>query len=57
MAQVRGLLCIAPDDRPDRVGLEYGAGRRGADGDQKIGRWYVQDYEEFIPTALVIITR
>ena len=48
--QVTGLLDIAPDDRPD---LESGAPRRGLDGDRaKIGRWDVQYYEEFIPTAL-----
>jgi len=29
VAQVYGLLCIAPDDRPDRVGLESGARRCG----------------------------
>jgi len=53
VAQVSGLLDIAPDDRPDRVGLEAGARRRGPDGDRaKIGRWDVQYYEEFIPTAL-----
>jgi acetyl-CoA acetyltransferase len=43
VAQVSGLLDIAPDDRPDRVGLEAGARRRGPDGDRaKIGRWDVQ---------------
>ena len=53
MAQVSSLLCIASDDRPDRVGLESGARRRGLDGDRaKIGRWDVQYYEEFIHTAL-----
>ena len=53
MAQVSGLLDIALDDRPDRVGLEAGARRRSPDGDRaKIGRWDVQYYEEFIPTAL-----
>ena len=52
MAQVSGLLRIAPDYRPDRVGFESGARRRGLDGDRvKIGRWDVQYYEEFIPTA------
>jgi hypothetical protein len=59
VAQVSGLRDIAPDDRPDHVGLEAGARRRGPDGDRaKIGRWDVQYYEEFIPTALrLIITR
>jgi hypothetical protein len=53
VAQVTRLLDIAPDDRPDRVGLGSGARRRGLDGDRaKIGRWDVQYYEEFIPTAL-----
>jgi hypothetical protein len=53
VAQVTRLLDIAPDDRPDRVGLGSGAPRRGLDGDRaKIGRWDVQYYEEFIPTAL-----
>jgi hypothetical protein len=48
--QVTGLLDIAPDDRPD---LESGAPRRSLDGDRaKIGRWDVQYYKEFIPTAL-----
>jgi len=52
VAQVSGLLRIAPDYRPDRVGFESGAPRRGLDGDRvKIGRWDVQYYEEFIPTA------
>jgi hypothetical protein len=52
VAQVSGLLRIAPDYRPDRVGFESGARRRGLDGDRvKIGRWDVQYCEEFIPTA------
>jgi len=52
VAQVSDLLRIAPDYRPDRVGFESGARRRGLDGDRvKIGRWDVQYYEEFIPTA------
>jgi hypothetical protein len=53
VAQISGLLDVAPDDRPDRVGLESGARRRSLDGDRaKIERWDVQYYEKFVPTVL-----
>jgi hypothetical protein len=50
VAQVCGLLDFAPDDRPDRVGLESGARRRGLDGDRQDRA--LGYYEEFIPIAL-----
>jgi hypothetical protein len=51
-----GMRNIAPDDRPD-ASASSPARRRLDDDRVEIGRWDVQYWEEFIPTAVAIVTR